>query len=65
MGASYVILDKFIVLITKKIDLPDKIFTMKKSLEMVKELSGFFAGKLQVIQGRLNFLSNGVEPCIP
>lgn len=38
---------------------------MKEGLEMVKELSGFFIGKLRVIQGKLKFLSKGVEPCIP
>lgn len=32
---------------------------------MVKELSGFFTIKLQVIQGKLKVLSDGVEPCIP
>ena len=32
---------------------------------MVRELSGFFTDKLQVIQGTLKILSKGVEPCIP
>lgn len=58
-------LDKLIVLMAKKPDLPDKIFTMKESLEMVRELSGFFTGKLQVIQGKLKILYEGVEPYIP
>ena len=48
----------------KKLDLLDKIFIVKESLEMVKELSGFFSGKLQVIQGKLRTLSDGMEPCI-
>ena len=26
---------------------------------------GFFSGKLQVIQGKLNILSHGIQPCIP
>lgn len=58
-------LDKLIVLMAKNLDLTDKIFTVKECLKMVKELSGFFAGKLQVIQGILKVLSNGLEPCIP
>ena len=49
----------------KKPDLPDKIFTVKEGLEMVRELSGFFAGKILVIQGKLKFLTDGIEPCIP
>ena len=49
----------------KKTDLPDKIFTVKESLESVKELSGFFSSKLQVIQGRLRTLLDGIKPCIP
>ena len=49
----------------KKPDFPDKIFTVKESLEMIKELSGFFSGKLQVIQGKLRTMSDGIEPCIP
>jgi len=57
--------DRLIMLMAKKPDLPDKIFTVKESLELVKELSGFFSGKLQVIQGRLKTLSDGIEPCIP
>ena len=57
--------DKLIMLMAKKPDFPDKIFTVKESLEMVKELSGFFSGKLQVIQGRLRTLSDGMEPFIP
>ena len=57
--------DRLIMLMAKKPDLPDKIFTVKESLESVKELSGFFSGKLQVIQGRLRTLSDGIEPCIP
>ena len=57
--------DKLIVLMAKKLDLLDKIFTVKESLEMVKELSGFFTGKLEIIQGKLKTLSDGVEPCIP
>ena len=52
------------MLMAKKSDLPDKIFTVKESLEMVKELSGFFSGKLQVIQGKLKIFSDGMEPCI-
>ena len=32
---------------------------------MVKELSGFFSGMLQVIQDRVMTLSDGMEPCIP
>ena len=58
-------LDRLIMLMAKKLDLPDKIFTVKESLEMVNELSGFFSGKLQVIQGKLRTLSDGMEPCIP
>ena len=57
--------DRLIMLMAKKLDLPDKIFTVKESLEMIKELSGFFSGKLQVIQGKLRTLSDGIEPCIP
>ena len=53
------------MLIPKNLDLPDKIFLIKEILEMVKELSGFFSGKLQVIQRRLRTLSDGMEPCIP
>ena len=34
--------DRLIMLMAKKPDLPDKIFTIKESLEVVKELSGFF-----------------------
>ena len=49
----------------KRLDFPDNIFIVKESLEMVRELSGFFTGKLQVIQGKLKKLSDGVEPCIP
>ena len=57
--------DRLIMLMAKKPDLLDKIFTVKESLEMVKELSGFFTSKLQVIQGQLKILFDGVEPCIP
>ena len=49
----------------KKPDLPDKIFTVKEGLEMVRELSGFFVGKILVIQGKLKVLTDGIEPCIP
>ena len=38
--------DILIMLMVKKPNLPDKIFTVKESFEMVKELSGFFSGKL-------------------
>lgn len=58
-------LDKLIVLMAKKPDLLDKIFTVKENIEMVKDLSGFFAGKIQAIQGKLKFLSDGIEPCVP
>ena len=58
-------LDKLIVLMAKKPDLLDKILTMKESIVMVKELSGFFAGKIQAIQGKLKVLSDGIEPCVP
>ena len=58
-------LDRLIMLMAKKPDLLDKIFTIKKSLEMVKELSGFFSGKLQVIQGKLKTLLDKMEHCIP
>ena len=44
---------------------PNKIIIVKKILEIVKELIGFFTGKLQIIQSKLKVLSQGIEPCIP
>ena len=57
--------DGLIMPMAKKPDLADKIFIVKESLEMIKELSGFFFGKLQVIQGKLRTFLDGMEPCIP
>ena len=65
LGTLHSILDRLIMLMAKQLDLPDKIFTVKEILEMVKELSGFFFGKLQLIQGKLKTLLDGMEPCIP
>ena len=50
-------IERLIVLIAKKLDLPNKIITVKEGLEIVKELMGFFTGKLQTIQGKLKVLS--------
>ena len=58
-------LDRLIMIMAKKLDLPDKIFIVKEILEMVKELSGFFSGKLQVIQGKMRTFLDGMEPFIP
>lgn len=49
----------------KMLDFPNKIITIKEGLEIIKELIGFFTGKLQILQGKMNILSQGFEPYIP
>ena len=50
-------LERFMVLMAKKLDLLDTIISMKEGLDIVKELIGFFTRKLHVIQEKLKFLS--------
>ena len=49
-------LEWLIMLMAKNIGFLDKTITVKESLEIVKELIGFFIGKLQIIQGKLKKL---------
>ena len=34
---------------------------MKETLEMVKELIGFFTNKLQIIQGKMKIMNEGID----
>ena len=58
-------LERLIILMAKKLDFPNKTISVKEGLDIVEELVGFFTRKLQIIQGKLKVLSQGVEPCIP
>ena len=53
------------MLMTKKLEFPSKIITLKEGLEIVNELIGFFTRKLQIIQNKMKILSRRIEPCIP
>lgn len=48
-GAYVQFLERLIMLMKKKPNLPDKIITVKEGLDIVRELIGFFIGKLHII----------------
>lgn len=50
-------LERLIMLIAKKPNFPNKIITIKESMEIVKELIGFFTRKVKIIQGKIKVLS--------
>ena len=41
--------DRFIPLLEKKLDLPNKVITVKEGMNKVNDLLGFFKGKLSTI----------------
>ena len=51
--------DSLIPLLEKKLDLLDKVITIKEEMDKIKDLLRFFFRKLSIIQNRMKVLIDG------